>query len=34
MNNREFTSAKAYLRKVVTRNNITPLIENYYFSQS
>lgn len=34
MNNEEFTSAKAYLRKVVIRNNITPLIENYYFSQS
>lgn len=30
---KEFESAKSYLGKVVLRNNIIPLIENYYFSQ-
>ena len=33
IDNRDFTSAKAYLKKVVIRNNISSLIENYYFSQ-
>ena len=34
MGKEEFISAKTYLGKIVIRNNITPLIESYYFSQS